>query len=102
MSGFREQELQYFTWKEIGASTVSVRHKPTFGWTPKSYKERSVPVPAAFLKELLASRPADAKPGDLVFPAPEGGPDGHMLRPGRVVAAQIQKHHGYEMFAIWD
>ena len=35
-SGFREQEATYFTWKDLGASTAAVRHKPQYGWSPKS------------------------------------------------------------------
>jgi integrase/recombinase XerD len=82
MTGFREQEVQYLTWRDVNstASTVSVQYKIAFKWSPKAYKERSVPIPRTFMEELLASKPVDAKPGDLVFPAPEGGPDGHMLR----------------------
>jgi integrase len=76
-SGFREQEVMYLTWRDIGPSTAAVRHKPQFGWTPKAYKERTAPLPAAFAAELLASKPPGAK---LVFPAPEGGADKHMLR----------------------
>ena len=79
-SGFREQETVHFTWKDLGASTAAVRHKPQYGWSPKAYKERTVPIPAAFAKELLAGKTAGAKLTDLVFPAPEGGPDKHMLR----------------------
>jgi integrase/recombinase XerD len=82
MSGFREQEAMYITWRDVNlkSSTVSVKHKPQYRWTPKAYKERSVPVPTAFLKELIASMPATAKPTDLVFPTASGKPDTHMLR----------------------
>jgi integrase/recombinase XerD len=79
-TGFREQETEFFTWKDLGTATASVKHKPKWNWTPKAYKERSVPVPASFAAELLASKPADTKPDDLVFPAAEGGPDSHFLR----------------------
>jgi integrase/recombinase XerD len=80
MTGFREQEVMYVTWKDVNRmGTVSVRHKPQYGWTPKAYKERSVPVPVAFIEGLIATK-GSAKSTDLVFPAPEGGPDSHMLR----------------------
>jgi integrase/recombinase XerD len=82
MSGFREQETMYITWRDVNqkASTVSVKHKPQYHWTPKAYKERSVPVPTPFLAELVASKPAKAKPADLVFPTASGKPDTHILR----------------------
>jgi integrase/recombinase XerD len=79
-SGFREQEVTYLTWKDLGSSTAAVRHKPVYGWSPKAYKERTVPIPAAFAAELLGAKPVGAKLTDLVLPAPEGGPDKHMLR----------------------
>jgi integrase/recombinase XerD len=87
-SGFREQETVHFTWKDLGASTAAVRHKPQYGWSPKAYKERTVPIPAAFAKELLVGKPAGAKSTDLVFPAPEGGLDKHMLRTLKTVATR--------------
>lgn len=87
-SGFREQEVQFFTWKDLGPSTARVTHKPQYGWSPKAYKERTTPVPTAVAAELLASKPRGAKAGDLVFPAPEGGPDSHMLRKLKAVAVR--------------
>ena len=87
-SGFREQEVTYFTWKDLGSSTAAVRHKPQYGWSPKAYKERTVPIPAAFAAELLGAKPVDARVTDLVFPAPEGGPDKHMLRRLKTVATR--------------
>jgi integrase/recombinase XerD len=89
-TGFRDQEAQYTTWRDINptASTVSVRHKPQYRWTPKAYKERSVPVTSSFVQQLLATKPFDAKQTDLVFPAPGGGPDKHMLRTLKDVATK--------------
>jgi len=87
-SGFREQEVTYLTWKDLGSSTAAVRHKPVYGWSPKAYKERTVPIPAAFAAELLGAKPAGAKLSDLVFPAPEGGPNKHMLRTLKSVAGR--------------
>jgi integrase/recombinase XerD len=88
MSGFREQEVMHLTWKDINftASTVSVRHKPQYDWTPKAYKEREVPVPSALLHELEEAKAKATSP--LVFPAPGGKPEGHMLRILKEVAAQ--------------
>ncbi|MDX6459455.1 MAG: hypothetical protein QOE55_3152, partial [Acidobacteriaceae bacterium] len=60
-SGFREQEVTYLTWKDLGSSTAAVRHKPVYGWSPKAYKERTVPIPVAFAAELLAGKPTGTK-----------------------------------------
>ena len=96
-SGFREQEATHFTWKDLGASTAAVRHKPQYGWSPKAYKERTVPIPARFVAELQASRPTGAKLADLVFPAPEGGLEKHMLRKLKSVATKA----GLDPDACW-
>jgi integrase len=47
MSGFRKQEVIYATDRciDFENGTIAVRHNPEFGWTPKMYKERTVPVP---------------------------------------------------------
>jgi integrase/recombinase XerD len=80
MTGLREQEVMYCTWKDINfvASTVSVRHKPQYGWSPKAYKEREVPIPAALLKELREAKEKATSP--LLYPTGSGQPDSHMLR----------------------
>jgi integrase/recombinase XerD len=96
-SGFREQEVTYLTWKDLGSSTAAVRHKPQYGWSPKAYKERTVPIPAAFAAELLEAKPAGVKLTGLVFPAPEGGPDKHMLRRLKEVA----KRAGMDPDTCW-
>jgi integrase/recombinase XerD len=46
---------------------VSVSWKPEFGWTPKAYKEREIPIPATLLDSLLSIRPA-GNPTGLMFP----------------------------------
>jgi integrase/recombinase XerD len=80
MTGLREQEVMYCTWRDINfnVSTVSVHHKPQYGWSPKAYKEREVPIPAALLKELREAKEGAAS--SLLFPSSSGQPEGHMLR----------------------
>ena len=48
----------YCTWPDIhfDRSTVTVRHKPEFGWTPKAYKEREVPIPAKLVNALRKAK----------------------------------------------
>ena len=70
MTGFREQEVMYVTWADVNQSrcTVTVRHKPEYGWTPKAYKEREVPIPAKLctaLKRKFKKRDCTCA---LVFP----------------------------------
>jgi integrase/recombinase XerD len=70
MTGFREQEVMYVTWNDINLSqcTASVRHKPEFGWTPKAYKEREVPIPAKLCTALRHKARTKANDCPLVFP----------------------------------
>jgi integrase len=69
MTGMREQEAIYCGWRNLNAKqgTVSVSWKPEFGWTPKAYKEREIPIPAALLNSLLSIRP-EGNPSGLMFP----------------------------------
>ena len=70
MTGEREQEVMYTYWSDIkfGESTVRVTHKPDRGWTPKTYKEREIPVPAKLLKGLKGWKPKSDQTCMLVFP----------------------------------
>ncbi len=87
-TGFRAMEIRTLTWPDINFrdGTVSVTPKRDLKFTPKSYEERSVPVPRSVIASL-AARQKKSK-SFLVFPAPPhptrphyGGnePDGHML-----------------------
>jgi integrase len=52
----------------LAAATVRVSHKPEWGWTPKAYKEREIPIPAKLVKKLKAFRAKADKNCGLVFP----------------------------------
>jgi len=68
MTGMREQEVIYTTWNDgsFTRQTVTVRWKPEYGWTPKNFKEREIPIPEKLVKELKAAK-AKAKTCPLVF-----------------------------------
>jgi integrase len=68
MTGLREQEVIYTTWNDVSFTrqTVTVRWKPEYGWTPKNFKEREVPIPEKLVKELKAAK-LKAKTCPLVF-----------------------------------
>jgi integrase/recombinase XerD len=70
MTGMREQEVMHTYWTDVNfnASTVSVRHKPDLGWTPKAYKEREIPIPAKLVIALKVRKAKSAKSCNLVFP----------------------------------
>jgi integrase len=68
-TGFREREVATLAWTDLdwkeGRFTVTA--KPELGFTPKSYEERSVPIPMALI-EALRERKRTSK-SILVFPS---------------------------------
>jgi integrase/recombinase XerD len=103
-SGFRSRELSCLTWEDVNwkSGTLSVRPKPEFGFTPKSYEERAVPIPTALLDSLKA-RWKRRQESVLVFPTPKhpkrknyGGdkPDAHLLEMCKTVAHRAKLNCG--------
>jgi len=80
-SGFRDQEIRHAEWRDIDFRNelVRVTAKPEWGFTPKNWEERIVPLPTVLmtrLKTLKESR--GATPNQLVFPNRRGRPDSEM------------------------
>jgi integrase/recombinase XerD len=95
LTGFREQEVMHAEWRDIFPTSVKVTHKRHRNWQPKAYREREVPVPAGFIRELLASKPGSAKANDLIFGTSSGKTDGHMLRTLKRIVARAGLNCGY-------
>ena len=57
-TGFREREVANLAWKDINwkEGKIAVSAKPELGFTPKSYEERSVPIPMALIAVLRNER----------------------------------------------
>jgi len=57
-TGMRDQEVMYTTWQDINFArhTVTVRWKPEYGWTPKNFKEREVPIPKRLSDDLKSAK----------------------------------------------
>ena len=70
MTGMREQEVQHVFWSDVNLTTgvIRVTHKPSYNWTPKAYKERSIPVPDKLVEALRAHKARSNKACPLVFP----------------------------------
>ena len=70
MTGMREQEVMHVYWSDVNfrGATVSVTHKPAYGWTPKAYKEREIPIPEKLVASLQTAKAAHDKGCPLVFP----------------------------------
>ncbi|HEY7402148.1 MAG TPA: tyrosine-type recombinase/integrase [Candidatus Angelobacter sp.] len=77
-SGFRDREAQHVTWRDLDFhnSVVRVIEKPIWGFKPKNWEERAVPLPTALIDQLRNLRECrKALPAQLVFPNTKGNPD---------------------------
>jgi integrase len=92
MTGMREQELMHLTWRDIDLNhgIVRVRHKPEYGWTPKAYKEREIPIPDKLVQSLKAWKETADADCPLVFPNSNCSPNGHFLRMCKAVAKRAE------------
>jgi integrase len=80
-SGLRDQEVRYLLWRDIDFrhSVVRITAKPQWGYSPKNWEERAVPLPTGILERLKALKiRQDAVPNKLVFPNRCGNPDSEM------------------------
>jgi integrase/recombinase XerD len=70
MTGMREQEVMHCAWADVNLtrSTVTVRYKPEYGFSPKNYREREIPIPAKLVKKLKTWKAKADKTCGLVFP----------------------------------
>ena len=78
-TGFREQEAVHLFWSDINVklNTIRVTLKPEFGFSPKRWEEREVPVPKPLI-DILAAHPRREN-CRFVFPSPAGNREWHML-----------------------
>ena len=77
-SGFRDREVRHVAWRDIDFrnSLVRVTAKPLWGFGPKNWEERAVPLPSALVEQLQKLRERrDGLPSQLVFPNSKGNPD---------------------------
>jgi integrase/recombinase XerD len=111
MTGMREQEVMHCSWADINLSrgTVTVRFKPEYGFSPKNYKEREIPIPAKLVTSLKAEKENRDKTCGLVFPTAGCRPKLDFLDTLKAVAqrAKLSKenfwlHKFRATFATWS
>jgi len=70
MSGFRDAEGRFVTWRDVDFKHMGVRvtAKPNWGFRPKNWEEREVPVPEKLIGMLQDFRPKNATADDPLFP----------------------------------
>lgn len=77
-SGFRDREVRHVTWRDMDFrnSLVRVTAKPLWGFGPKNWEERAVPLPTALVEQLQRLRESrNGLPAQLMFPNSKGNPD---------------------------
>jgi integrase len=77
-SGFRDCEVRHVAWRDMDFrnSLVRVTAKPLWGFGPKNWEERAVPLPTALVEQLQKLRERrNGVPSQLVFPNSKGNPD---------------------------
>src|SRR6267143_1127175 len=69
-TGMREQEVMHASWSDINLprGTVTVRYKPEYGFSPKNYREREIPIPEKLVRSLKGWKAESDKTCGLVFP----------------------------------
>ena len=89
MSGFRDAEGRFVTWRDVDFKHMAIRvtAKPHWGFHPKNWEEREVPVPQKLITLLQKFRPANANADDPIFPSTTGRPDGAMLEKLKALAS---------------
>jgi len=111
MTGMREQEVMHCSWDDVNLSrgTVTVRYKPEYGFSPKNYREREVPIPGKLVKRLKAWKAKADKTCGLVFPTTGCRPKLDFLDTLKAVAerAKLSKdnfwlHKFRATFATWS
>jgi integrase/recombinase XerD len=97
MSGFRDAEGRFVTWRDVDFKHMAVRvtAKPHWGFHPKNWEEREVPVPQKLITMLQKFRPANTSPDDPLFPSTTGRPDGAMLEKLKAVAHRGKLNCGH-------
>jgi len=97
MSGFRDAEGRFVTWRDVDFKHLAVRvtAKPHWGFHPKNWEEREVPVPQKLIALLRGFRPKDATPDHPLFPSTTGRPDGAMLEKLKAVAYRAKLNCGH-------
>jgi integrase/recombinase XerD len=94
-TGAREQEVMYAEWNDVDFVDNLFTVKAKANWKPKDYEEREIPIPD-FLVAALKQRLLTTK-GNLIFPQPEGKPDGHMLRKLKYLAKRAGLHGQFKL-----
>jgi integrase len=90
LTGLREQEMVHLVWSNLNFKlrTVRVTAKPQFGFYPKRWEEREIPIPVQ-LAQMLREHPRRSGT-EFVFPSPTGNREQNMLLRCKDVAGRAE------------
>jgi integrase len=87
---------------------VTVRYKREYGFSPKAYKGREIPIPNKLVRALRKQKPKGSSPGSLLFPTAGSKPKLDFLDTSRVIAKRAKLnpddfwlHKFRATFATW-
>ena len=88
MTGMREQEVMHTTWAELNLNrgVVNVRYKREYGFSPKAYKGREIPIPNRLVQALKKWRAKSDPLCPLLFPTTGGKPKLDFLDTCKMIA----------------
>ena len=111
MTGCREQEVMHVSWPDVNLSrcTVAVRYKKEYGFSPKNYREREIPIPATLCNALKKKAKGKAIACALVFPTSGCKPKINFLDELKAAAERVKLdpdnfwlHKFRATFATWS
>jgi integrase/recombinase XerD len=110
MTGMREQEVMHATWDDINLTraVVAVRYKKEYGFSPKNYKGREIPIPNALVAALKKTRARASESCPLLFPTSGCKPKLNFLDDCKAIAERAKLnpedfwlHKFRATFATW-
>jgi len=111
MTGMREQEVMHSTWAELNMNrgVINVRYKPDYGFSPKAYKGREIPIPNKLVQALKKWKAKSDPHCPLLFPTAGCKPKLDFLDACKVVAKRAKLnpddfwlHKFRATFATWS
>ena len=110
MTGMREQEVMHTTWAELNLNrgVVNVRYKREYGFSPKAYKGREIPIPNRLVQALKKWRTKSDPLCPLLFATAGGKPKLDFLDTCKMIAQRAKLnpddfwlHKFRATFATW-
>jgi integrase/recombinase XerD len=99
-TGAREGEVMHAEWADLlqDGQILLIREKKQWGFKPKGRKERQVRIPDFLASKLLEAQ--KTRTSSLIFPHPNGNPDGHLLRRLKAVVKRASLKATYSNWTL--